>query len=119
MYCYQIFSLLALTDIDAMEYTIKNVIVADNFEMASRIARLQYGETAIAIDTMLYKVGIGFTYKDGIFYDAAGNKVDKNPTESERIASLETRLASQNETISAQGEEIALLNETLLEVLMG
>lgn len=99
MYCNQIFSLLALTEEETSTYTIKNVIVASDFEKASRIARIFYGSTAIAIDTTLYPVGIGCTYVNGTFHDINGNMVEKNPTEAEQIAQIEEQLVAADEAV--------------------
>lgn len=100
-------------------YVIANIIVCKSYEIASRIARCEFGPTALAIETSLYSVNIGDTYKDGVFYDANGNEVLKELTETERIQELEAKLANQAKGFESQAENIALLNETLLEVLMG
>lgn len=86
MWCNQIFSLLSKQE---SGYQIENIIVADNYEIASKIARMQYGDTAIAMDTTLYPVAIGHTYQDGKFYNDDGREVEKNPTEEERIKKAE------------------------------
>lgn len=86
MWCNQIFSLLSKQD---NNYKIENIIVADNYEIASQLARLQYGESAIAVDTTRYPLKIGDIYEDGIFYSAeTGNEVNANPTEQEAIKEL-------------------------------
>ena len=99
MYCNQIFSLLALTEEETSTYTIQNVIVASDFEKASKIARVFYGNSAIALDTTRYPVGIGCTYREGIFYDREGNVVEKIPTEAEQIAALEELLVASDEAV--------------------
>lgn len=110
MKCNQIFSLLQLTDSETATYTIKNIIVASDYEKASKIARTFYGSDAIAIDTTLYPVAIGYTYVNKVFYDANGNVVESNPTEAEEIAELKA-------TTAAQGEEIYNLTEYNAEML--
>lgn len=83
MWCNQIFSLIH-------EDEIKNTIVCDNFEVANQIARITYGEDAIAVDTTLYPVTLGDRYIDGIFY--RGDEVIlRNPTEAERITAIEEK----------------------------
>lgn len=100
-------------------YVVANVIVCASYEIASRIARCEFGESALAIDTTLFPVTIGDTYRDGVFYDSLGNVIDRNLTESEQIEALTVANEEQKKTIELQSEEIALLNETLLEMLMG
>lgn len=81
MWINQIFSLIN-------ENEIQNIIVCDNYEVANQIARASYGETAYAVDTTLYPVGIGYKHIDGFFYDTSDNLVEANPTEAEEIANL-------------------------------
>lgn len=100
-------------------YVVANVIVCESYEIASRIARCEFGESALAIDTTLFPVAIGDTYRDGVFYDSLGNVIKRNPTESEQIEALTLANEEQKKLIELQAEEITLLNETLLEMLMG
>lgn len=100
-------------------YVIANIIVCASYEIASRIARCEFGESALAIDTTLFPVAIGDTYRDGVFYDYLGNVIERNLTESEQIEALTIANEEQKRIIDLQAEEIALLNETLLEMLMG
>lgn len=83
MYCNQIFSLINNNKIE-------NIIVCANYETANQIARNVYGDTAIAIDTTLYPVGIGNTYRDGLFYDFNNNVIERNLTEKEQIEKLKS-----------------------------
>lgn len=98
MWCNQIFSLLALSQEATEEqpaiYVVANSIVADNYEIANRIARMQYGDTAIAVETTLYPVTIGHTYVDGNFYNDEGVVIERNKTEEERITLIERQLAN-------------------------
>lgn len=110
MKCNQIFSLLQLTDTETATYTIQNIIVASDFENASRISRAFYGSDAIAIDTTLYPVAIGNTYKEGVFYDANGNAIERNPTEAEQIAELEAEIVSMN-AYQLEQDEMILTND--------
>lgn len=86
MWCNQIFSLIN-------DNKIKNTIVCDNYEIANQIAKINYGDNAIAVDTTLYPVSIGDNYIDGSFY--RNNEVIKrNLTEEERIAELNEQLTA-------------------------
>lgn len=77
MWCNQIFSQIK-------EKTIKNIIVADNYEIANQLARDIYGEGAIAVDSTQYPVSIGDIYKDGMFYFKDGvTPVPRNKTGEE------------------------------------
>lgn len=90
MWTNQIFSLIK-------DQTVENIIVCDNYEVANQIARLQYGEDAIAIDTTQYPLGIGCKHIDGRFYTEDGEKeVLRNPTEAEEIVNLN----SENSTLT-------------------
>jgi hypothetical protein len=85
MWCNQTFSLIK-------DDTIQNIIVADDYEIANRLARDIYGAGAIAVDTTLYPVSIGYKYKDGIFLKEDGETViNRNPSAEEEIASLKTQ----------------------------
>lgn len=61
MYCNQIFSLIA-------DNEIKNLVVCSNYDVASKLAKSSYGESAIAVDTTDYPVNIGDAYVNGTFY---------------------------------------------------
>lgn len=86
MWCNQIFSLIN-------NNKIQNTIVCDNYETANQIARITYGDNAIAIDTTLYPVSIGDDYIDGVFY-RDGEIINRNLTEEERIAELNEQLTA-------------------------
>lgn len=86
MWCNQIFSLIN-------NNKIQNTIVCDNYETANQIARITYGDNAIAIDTTLYPVSIGDDYIDGVFY-RDGEIINRNFTEEERIAELNEQLTA-------------------------
>lgn len=107
MWCNQIFSLLALEG--GTTYRIGNIIVADNYEVASKIARNEFGEAALAVDTTFYPVSIGFTYCDGMFYDLAGNTVAKSKTDEERIAELAAENEELKKNIEMQAEVLDFL----------
>lgn len=100
------------------DYEIMNIIVCDNYEVASQIARATLGEDAIAIDTTLYPVTIGNTYSDGVFYDSQGNAITKNPTEAEEIATLKTTIARQTATISELQATLANQDELIADILL-
>lgn len=100
------------------DYMIQNIIVCENYEVASQIARATLGADAIAIDTTLYPVEIGNTYKDGTFYDGDGNVIPRNPTEAEEIATLKTTIARQNATISELQTTLANQDELLADILL-
>ena len=100
------------------DYQIQNIIVCENYEKASQIARATLGDDAIAVDTTLYPVQIGDTYKDGNFYDSEGNIIPKNPTEAEEIATLKSTIARQNATISELQATMANQDELLADILL-
>ena len=80
MWCNQIFSQIK-------HETIKNIIVADNYEIANQLARTIYGEGAIAVDSTQYPVSIGDIYREGIFYFKDGiTPVPRTPTADEEAA---------------------------------
>lgn len=124
MWCNQIFSLLSITNEETTEYTVRNIIVCDNYEVASQIARSAYGDAAIAVDTTQYALSIGDTYNGGKFYNGS-DEVKRNPTEAEKITEMTNKMTSmqnvietQSETIEAQEQLIGELNDTVLELLM-
>lgn len=61
MWCNQIFSQIK-------DETIKNIIVADNYEIANYLARDIYGDGAFAVESTQYPASIGDKYIDGVFF---------------------------------------------------
>lgn len=61
MWCNQIFSQIK-------DETIKNIIVADNYEIANTSARERFGDGAFAVESTQYPASIGDKYIDGVFY---------------------------------------------------
>lgn len=91
MWCNQIFSLIN-------DNTVQNIIVCDNYEIANQIAKAQYGDAAMAVDTTYYPLQQGCRYVDGIFYEADGvTVIDRNPTHEEEIAALQADNATMTE----------------------
>lgn len=89
MWCNQIFSLISLVE---GKNTIQNLIVCDNYEVANNIAKLNYGESAFAVDTTLTPVKIGNTYLGGLFYDGE-SIVLPNPATDQKLSVLEIQQA--------------------------
>ncbi len=85
MWCNQIFSLI-------VDKTVKNIIVADNYEVANQLAKLNFGVDAYAVDTTQYPLAIGYGHIEGFFYDEDNNIVLPNPTERETITLLQDKL---------------------------
>lgn len=114
MWCNQIFSLLYLAN-EEEKYIIGNIIVADNYEIASQIARMQYGADAIAIDTTRYPLKIGDTYENGTFISAeTGEEIKANPTELEKIKELEEENSDRIECEAEILYELSLLQLGLI-----
>lgn len=113
MWCNQIFSLLSLvqeaTDTHPAVYVVVNTIVADNYEAASKIARAQLGDSAIAMDTTLYPVSAGCVYVGDNFYNEDGELIERNKTEEERITVLERENTQLEEQLSIMEENDAEL----------
>ena len=102
----QIFSLMSNQGDGS--YKIENIIVADNYEIAASLARNAYGDDAIVVDTTLYPVSIGMTYKDGIFYNSEEVEVEKQKSEEEKITELESnveKLQSENTDLKERLEQ--------------
>lgn len=113
MWCNQIFSLLS--EQKEGNYKIENVIVADNYEIANRIARLQYGDTSIAIETTRYPVKIGDIYSNGRFFSIETEKeIKANPTEEEKIKELEKENSDRIECEADILYELSLLQLGLI-----
>lgn len=100
------------------DYMIQNIIVCENYEMASQIARATLGADAIAVETTRYPVEIGNTYINGAFFDSEGNLIEPNPTEAEEIAALKSTISRQNSTISELQSTIAAQDEILSDILL-
>ncbi len=89
MWCNQIFSLIH-------EDEIQNIIVADNYEVANLLARMQYGDDAYAVDTTQYPVSIGDRHINGIFIDENDMEIRKNPTSDEVLRYTSDRVEEMN-----------------------
>jgi hypothetical protein len=104
MWCNQIFSLIK-------DEVVQNIIVCDNYEVANQIARVQYGEDAIAVDTTQYPLSIGCKYIDNIFYEEDGETVvERNLTADEEAAIAKAKA-------EALESQVAALNIAFAEVL--
>lgn len=79
MWCNQIFSQIK-------DDTIKNIIVADNYEMANYLAREIYGEGAFAVESTQYPTSIGDKYIGGVFYFKDGEtRIPRTNTAEEDV----------------------------------
>lgn len=109
------------TDQEATEeggpiYVVANIIVCPTYEIASRIARCEFGESALAIDTTLYPVAIGDIYRDGVFYDSLGNVIERNLTEQEQIAALRQANADQAAVIEDLNTQLLMVQLAAAEL---
>ncbi|SHO53712.1 hypothetical protein [Anaerocolumna xylanovorans] len=96
MWCNQIFSLIK-------DKEIQNIIVCDNYEVASQIARFQYGDDAIAIDTTQYPLGVGCKYIDGLFYEEDGVAIiNRTLTADEEAAIAKKKVEALDAQINPQ-----------------
>lgn len=112
MYCNQIFSMISPNE-DGVN-TIKNIIVADNYEVASQLARSLYGDSAYAVDTTLCPVVIGDKHIDGNFY-RDDKLIPYNPTEAEEIKALREEIEMMVDMDADLLYEVALLKLGLTE----
>jgi len=113
MWCNQIFALLKY---DGDKYTVMNRIVADNYEVASRIAKMEFGNTAITIDITRTPVNIGDTYKDGVFYNYEGKSIKPNPTEEEAIKAIQKNIVMMNAIAYNLDCALMMADETAIDL---
>ncbi len=107
MWCNQIFSLIK-------DNIIQNIIVADNYEVASQIAIDQFGKDAIAVDTTQFPLVIGYKYINGAFFEEDGETVvNRNLTADETAAmalqkteALEAQINTSIDTDTATLDEV-------------
>jgi hypothetical protein len=104
MWCNQIFSLIK-------DEVVQNIIVCDNYEVANQIARIQYGEDAVAIDTTHYPLSIGCKYINSIFLDEDGKTIIERSLTADEEATIAKAKAE-----ALEGQVVAL-NIALAEVL--
>lgn len=105
MVCHEVFALIS-------DNEVKNVIVGD-FYNCNEIARIEYGEDAVAVEVTQYPVQSGDSYENGNFYRIVDGKkvsIDPVPTDSQKL----DMLMSDNAELSKYVELIAteLLNTT-------
>lgn len=83
---------------------IVNTIICDSLYQADRIGRIVHGKDTITIEVTQYPVSQGCTYKEGIFYDLNGIKVERIPNAEEQAqqALVEAKMVSEqlNPTIN-------------------
>ena len=65
-----------------------NRIIADDYETANVVTRDVLGNDAIAVEINNWKVGIGDTYVNGIFYDTNGNECEYVPDVEDSVDML-------------------------------
>lgn len=83
MLVHQVFAMIS-------EEAVQNVVVADNYEEANRVARAVYGDEAMAVDCLQYPCQIGDKYIDGIFYREDGiTPIEYIPTQEQQVAQLQ------------------------------
>jgi len=81
-----------------VDKTIKNVIVCDNYELANQLARLTYGEKALARECTQYPVSIGDKFVDGIFVFKDGiTPIPKKNTAEEDAQEAQAKIELLNE----------------------
>ena len=95
-------------------YTVANICVCDNYEIANQIARNTYGEGALAVDTTLIPVTMGDTYENGKFF-RNGEEVPANPTEAEEIRALDKRVTMTESTNQTTYDELTATQIALVE----
>lgn len=94
MLVHQVFAMV-------LDQEVKNIMVCDNYELANELARVMYGEAAIAVDCLQYPCSPKDQYINGEFYyKDSGVKVERRPTEDERISELEAQLLDSLEAIA-------------------
>lgn len=86
-----------------------NNIVVENQEKADKLKGI-YGENAIAVESTLYPVGIGYNYQDGKFIDVNGNQVQRQATAQEMVKEAETI----NQKAKADMEYLSVMQDILL-----
>ena len=93
MWCKQTFGLINEAGV------LENDIVCDNYETANQIARLTYGDKAIAVDSTQYAITVGDKYVDGRF-TRDEIEIAKIPTEADQIAIITAENTAMKERLS-------------------
>jgi hypothetical protein len=75
---------------------VKNIIVADSYELANMLARFTYGDEAIAVEVTNIPAGKGDKYYEGYFTrineDGTETKLDPVPSAEKQISELERKM---------------------------
>jgi hypothetical protein len=99
---------------------IKNIIVCDNYELANQLARMAYGDNAVAYECTQYPVSIGDKYIDGVFYFKDGiTPVPKVNTAEEDIVEARAELATTKEQLNQTTITLDTLLTEIIPALMG
>lgn len=71
---------------------VRNVMVCENYEDASRITRAVYGDDAFAVDCLQYPCTAGDQYHDGRFWrlqeDGTEKEIEYVPTQEQQVQQL-------------------------------
>ena len=121
MVAHEVFALIH--DRDVM-----NIVVGDYYN-CNEAAKLQYGESAFAIEITRYPVQIGDVYLNGVFsrlVDGEYVRIDPLPTEADEIAQLTAEVAELQQTLEtvqsgvsdARYEELAEYVEAIVTELL-
>lgn len=96
MICHTVFALI-------QGDTVRHVVVGE-YEECNKVARMDYGEQAFAVEVTRTPVSTGDIYRAGTFYRSEGGKevrVDPVPTEADQIAELKTLVVSLRSELDA------------------
>lgn len=106
MVCHEVFALIS-------ENEVKNVIVGD-FYNCNKIARMDYGNEAFAIEVTQIPVQPGDIYENGLFKRGVEGKkviIDPIPTDSQKI----DMLTAENASLRAYLNDISMAVTELAE----
>lgn len=109
------------------ENVVKNIIVSDDYSLASALAKASYGNDAFAVDSSRYAAAIGDLYEGGKFYhileDGTKIPVEYIPTEKEMIEDLNQKIVDIQNLLTdtyelklSMNSILILLKSTLTEI---
>lgn len=93
------------------EELVKNTIVCDSYPVADNLAKMAFGDEAMAVEITQIRTQIGHKYVDGLFLDEDNEIIPVTPTVDQEIQRL---LLENNSFKDSQLEQDTLIMELIL-----
>ena len=100
-------------------YTVKNRIVADNIEEATKVSKAIYGDNALAFEITFYPVRVGDVYISGSFFRENADGIYEQILSSGSYQEMITRLEASNNELRDNLDSALEAIAELYEIIIG